>query len=77
MPSNKAAATAALSLVASPAPATAASAPATGHHTVQKGDTLYGICRQYGVTPTELLEWNHKTDNGVKIGELLVVQAAK
>ena len=52
-------------------------APATGHHTVQKGDTLYGIARQYHVTADQLKEWNNKADSSVKIGEVLVVQAAR
>lgn len=56
---------------AAPAPASAA------HHTVQKGETLFSISRQYGVTPAQLQEWNDKPDNGVKIGEVLVVEAGK
>lgn len=64
------------SLVPAAKPAASASASAA-HHTVQKGETLFSISRQYGVTPTQLQEWNDKPDNGVKIGEVLVVEAGK
>ncbi|RIY11824.1 LysM domain-containing protein [Hymenobacter rubripertinctus] len=79
-PSSKAAATAALAPVAATTGAistpAATTVPTEGHHTVQKGDTLYGIARQYHVTADQIKEWNNKADNGVKIGEVLVVQAA-
>jgi LysM repeat protein len=59
---------------ASPAPAPAPAA-AAGQHTVQKGETLFGICRQYGLKPDQLRTWNHKKDDGVRIGEVLVLSA--
>ncbi|GAA3954636.1 LysM peptidoglycan-binding domain-containing protein [Hymenobacter algoricola] len=58
---------------APPAPAPAAAAAA--RHTVQKGDTLFGICRQYGVTPAQLRTWNSKQNDAVRIGEILVLSA--
>jgi LysM repeat protein len=42
---------------------------------VQKGDTLFGLCRQYGVTPAQVRTWNHKQDDAVKIGEVLVLSS--
>jgi membrane-bound lytic murein transglycosylase D len=42
-------------------------------HTVQKGDTLYSISRNYGCTVSDLKEWNQKTDNALKIGENIVI----
>lgn len=32
-------------------------------HIVQKGETLYGIARKYGLTVSQLKEWNHLTNN--------------
>ncbi|WP_045687598.1 lytic transglycosylase domain-containing protein [Hymenobacter sp. AT01-02] len=64
--------------VTKPVPATPApTAPAATRHTVQKGETLYSIARRYGVKPAQLQEWNSKPDMGVKIGEVLIVQAAQ
>jgi LysM repeat protein len=71
--------------LAKPAPAKSASAkpdaaakPAATkgvrHHTVAKGETLFAIARQYGVKPAQLQSWNSKTDNSVKIGEVLTIQ---
>ncbi|RSK45828.1 LysM peptidoglycan-binding domain-containing protein [Hymenobacter perfusus] len=50
---------------------------ASRNHTVQKGETLFSISRQYNVTAAQLLEWNGKADGKVKIGEVLVVEPAK
>ncbi|WP_303310442.1 LysM peptidoglycan-binding domain-containing protein [Hymenobacter sp. BT730] len=61
----------ATSVVAKAAPANPA------QHRVQKGDTLFGICRKYGVTPAQIRAWNNKKDDGVKIGEVLLVKAAQ
>lgn len=59
------------------APSAAVMPSAKTQHTVQKGETLYSIARQYGVTPAQLQSWNDKADGGVKAGEVLVVEAAK
>lgn len=53
-----------------------ASAPGQ-HHTVQKGETLYSIARQYKTTPAQLQQWNDKAEPSVKIGEVLVVEATR
>ncbi|MBC6696792.1 LysM peptidoglycan-binding domain-containing protein [Hymenobacter puniceus] len=72
-------------LAATPAKPTAAIVPAkpapakpttkaVRHHTVAKGETLFAIARQYGVKPAQLLSWNSKSDNSVRIGEVLTIQ---
>lgn len=57
--------------------ATVTSGPVIKRHTVVKGETLYGICRQYHVKPAQMRAWNHKTEDGVRIGEVLQVQVAQ
>ncbi|RSK51400.1 LysM peptidoglycan-binding domain-containing protein [Hymenobacter rigui] len=61
--------------------AKAAAAPKTSlaghHHTVQKGETLFSIARQYNTTPAQLQQWNDKTEPSVKIGEVLVVEGGR
>ncbi|MCX2482034.1 glucosaminidase domain-containing protein [Pedobacter sp. MR2016-24] len=42
-------------------------------YTVQKGDTLYNIAKRYNMTIDELKALNGLTDNGVKIGQKLIV----
>jgi LysM repeat protein len=37
-------------------------------HTVQSGDTLFSISRQYDVTVAELREWNDLENDGLRIG---------
>ncbi|GAB3305860.1 LysM peptidoglycan-binding domain-containing protein [Hymenobacter tenuis] len=67
--------------VAAPVAATPAAAPkpavsATHRHTVVKGETLFSIARRYGVEPAQLQAWNGKASSGVKIGEVLTVEAS-
>ncbi|AHJ98884.1 LysM peptidoglycan-binding domain-containing protein [Hymenobacter swuensis] len=72
--------TAALAPAARSQPATVPAKPATDaarSHTVQKGETLFSISRQYNVKAAQLLEWNSKADGKVKIGEVLVVEPGK
>lgn len=72
--------TAALVPAARPQPSTSPTKPAADavrSHTVQKGETMFSISRQYNVTAAQLLEWNGKADGKVKIGEVLVVEPAK
>ncbi|MET4106645.1 LysM peptidoglycan-binding domain-containing protein [Hymenobacter sp. UYP22] len=47
------------------------------HHTVQKGETLFSIAKQYKTTPAQLQQWNDKAEPSVKIGEVLVVEASR
>lgn len=56
-----------------PAPAPEAAAEFT-EHTVQAGETLYKISKQYGVTVQQILDWNGKTASGVSIGEKLKIK---
>lgn len=42
-------------------------------HIVQRGETLYGIAKQYGVDVEQLLKLNPEAKKGVKIGQILVV----
>ncbi|MBO4706267.1 MAG: M23 family metallopeptidase [Spirochaetaceae bacterium] len=45
-------------------------------HTVQKGETLYSISRQYGLTVNELRQLNGLSDTSVlKVGQVLKVSA--
>ncbi len=53
------------------------SAAAAEKHTVKKGETLFGIARQYGLTVSELRAFNGLSDKTViKPGDLLAVARA-
>ncbi len=61
------------------APPTAVANPAAPEgevteHTVQAGDTLYKLSKQYGVTVQQLMEWNGKTRASLSLGEKLKVR---
>ena len=43
------------------------------YYTVEKGDTLYRISREYGVTVAQLKDWNNLLSNTISIGQQLVV----
>jgi len=47
-----------------------------GKHTVASGETLYSIARLYGVTVSQLMDWNKTTGSDVKVGDILTVAAA-
>ena len=42
-------------------------------HTVAKGDTLYRLSKQYGVTVDDLKVWNNLADNTIHVGQQIVV----
>ena len=44
-------------------------------HEVQKGETLWGIAKKYGVSVEDLLQWNNKTDSSLALGEKLKIFA--
>ncbi|MBO6607275.1 LysM peptidoglycan-binding domain-containing protein [Psychroserpens sp.] len=46
----------------------------TDYHTVQKGETLYGLSRRYGATLTELKRANNLETTLIKTGQVLRVQ---
>lgn len=46
------------------------------YHTVMKGETLYGIAKQTGVSVSDLTEWNDLYDSAIKIGQKLVIHGA-
>ena len=48
-----------------------------GKHIVGSGETLYSIARQYGVTVTQLMEWNKTAGSEVKVGDVLTVAEQK
>ncbi|QIX60830.1 LysM peptidoglycan-binding domain-containing protein [Hymenobacter sp. BT18] len=58
-------------------PPAAAPEAAPIKHTVAAKESMYGIARKYGVTVQQVQEWNSKPDTSVKLGEVLVIKAAK
>ena len=60
-----------------PAPAVKASSP--GVHTVQPGDTLFGIARKYAINPSQLMKANGltpETANKIHVGAKLRLPSA-
>jgi serpin B len=43
-------------------------------HWIEKGESLYGISKQYGVTIEQIKLLNNMTDNNVQIGQELLIQ---
>ena len=43
-------------------------------HTVQGGDTLYGIAKKYGVPISKIKELNNLSDNNLEIGQELIIK---
>ncbi|TGE22869.1 lytic transglycosylase domain-containing protein [Hymenobacter metallicola] len=63
---------------AGPAAATTAvePIPATGLHTVQKGETLYAVARRYALRPADLIAWNNlPASPALRLGQVLRVTA--
>ncbi|QJD81030.1 LysM peptidoglycan-binding domain-containing protein [Spirosoma rhododendri] len=62
---------------AAPASGAAASSAKTVYHTVGKGETMYRISRDYGVTVQQIQEWNSLTDTNVKEGQKLKIEKSE
>lgn len=43
------------------------------HYTVMRGDTLYRIAREYGVTVNNLKSWNNLSSDLISVGQELIV----
>jgi LysM repeat protein len=43
-------------------------------HTVESGDTLFGLARRYGTTVPAILELNGTTSTSIRIGQRLRVR---
>ncbi|MEM1214480.1 MAG: LysM peptidoglycan-binding domain-containing protein [Bacteroidota bacterium] len=52
---------------------TAAANPPT--HTVERGETLYGISRKYSVSVADIKSWNNMSSNTIRRGQVLQVAA--
>jgi len=46
-----------------------------GFHSVAKGETLYRLSKQYGVTVDDLKTWNNLLDNTIHVGQQLIVSS--
>lgn len=44
-------------------------------HKVHSGESYYSIAKKYGCKIDDLKEWNHKSDNKVKIGDKLIIHS--
>ncbi|MCQ2230433.1 MAG: LysM peptidoglycan-binding domain-containing protein [Paludibacteraceae bacterium] len=42
-------------------------------HEVKKGETLFGICRENGITSEEIIRLNPDVKDGVKVGQKLII----
>lgn len=60
---------------AEPAPATKPQVTSAKTHTVGPKETLYSIAKMYGMTVTQLKEWNNIPGDELKIGQVLSVAA--
>ncbi len=49
----------------------------TVYHTVGKGETMYRISRDYGVTIQQIQDWNNLTDTNVKEGQKLKIEKSE
>ena len=46
-------------------------------HTVKQGDTLYGLAKTYGTTVDELISYNPGSENGIKVGQQLMIPSER
>lgn len=43
------------------------------YHTVEKGETVFGLTRKYDITEKQFFEWNPDAKKGLKVGDQLIV----
>jgi membrane-bound lytic murein transglycosylase D len=43
-------------------------------HVVEKGETMFSICRKYGISITQLREWNKLENDSIHIGQKLIIK---
>lgn len=48
-----------------------------GRHTVAAGETMYAITRKYGITVSQLKDWNGLTSNELKPGQEIIIAAPR
>jgi LysM repeat protein len=61
-----------------PAPSKAAASAEKKYHTVQKGETLYGISKKYGISVEQLRKLNNLSkDPSLRTGQKLLVSPAR
>jgi LysM repeat protein len=53
----------------------AAEIKSAGRHTVADGETMYAISRKYGITVSQIKDWNRLTSNDLKPGQEIIVAA--
>jgi LysM repeat protein len=67
----------AFAAVAPQAPAPAAPVGGGQYHTLQRGETIYALSRQYNVRPKSILEANHFSDpNHLAVGTKVYIPGA-
>lgn len=54
-----------------------AAIPVTKMHEVQPKEGLYSISKKYGVTVTQIKEWNNLPDENLKVGQQLIISISK
>jgi LysM repeat protein len=57
-----------------PQPTTENEPVPNGYHRIVKGDTLYKLSRDYGITVVRIKQLNNMTTDDIKIGQVLRVQ---
>lgn len=43
------------------------------YHTIAKGETMYRVSQQYGVSIEQIKEWNNLKDTGVQLGQKIKI----
>ncbi|RTQ50261.1 lytic transglycosylase [Hymenobacter gummosus] len=80
-PAKPASTAPAATTAAKPAPAAPAAKPVaaagTIKHTVVAKETLFSISQKYKVKPAQIMQWNNKTEETVRLGEVLTIQPGR